>query len=147
MDEAIIRNKIKAAEQAPPTPADLLERTVLRASCMEKGLAAEARLDEIISRGGAPPEETVASLTAQALLGRISAVLPLPAGSEPDALVKQLEESPKFRAQANRPAEQLLSDVRSGRMLKALTKAETPLSEKADRDPVPHSEKGGVVGF
>lgn len=143
MDEEKFSEMVRGANTGPHPPTALVERMAARGAAIERGRAAEAELDSIAAQHGTVEANCLSSV-ARVLVGQMAMLMPLPAA--PESVERQLTASPKFRKLAEQPVDKLLSEVRSGRMLKALAKTDLRNISPAERSPAPQAEKGGIVG-
>ena len=123
MEEIDIKNRMTAAFDLPDAPKALVERTVFRAKAIEAGREAERLLE---SRGAQASEAEKASLTAQGIIGRLMMTNMPPEGADGKAMEEQLMGNERFRALASRPAEEILSDLRTGRFVSRFTEQPEP---------------------
>ena len=139
MDELNLKNQIADALQAPEVPADLLERTVVRARAITAGRAAERQLAE---RGDALPADEAAGLTAQSVVGRLMLTAQPPDGVDEAVMTAQLLENEKFRRLTALPAEKQLQELHSGEFLSRFRET-PPSAEKPGPAPEKRREKTG----
>ena len=125
MNEMTIKNRIEAAEAIPNPPEALVAQTVLRVQGIVAGRSAEQRLEQ---EGDRLPREELAQLTAAGLIGRLALSRPLPEGSTLAQMTEQLAASPQLQQRLNRPVEETLSHLRSGKLFGELS-AQTPVRE------------------
>ncbi len=146
MNDMKIQNKMAQALQEPSPPESLVSRTIVRAQALVEGRQAERRLAE-----GSFDAEEKAQLAAQRLVGRVMLPNVPPEGASVALMKDQLLENKEFRQMTERPAEQLLSELQTGRMIRSLgeqkyfrAEKKTPAVEK--KQPTlenPMRSKGG----
>lgn len=136
MDELNIKEKIVNAMAEPPAPKALVEKTVVRVNAILSGRRAEQELQKL---GNAPPGDTVRQLAATSVIGRLMQSIPPPERATPAELAESLLEQPQFRKLTDRPADQILHDLSSGKLNRALGEA-GPV--KKNENPRPAAEKG-----
>ena len=138
MDDRTIRNKITAAVQEPAAPEALIRRNIVRAQALRAGREAEEKLaqsDETL------PREEKELLAAQSLLGRLMlSNLPIE-GVTAEALTERIRKAEYFRKEADRPTEQLLSDLQNGKMIRRMAALNRSRNEKALSDPAAAEER------
>lgn len=120
MDEAAMKSKIQRAMNEPAAPEGLVRRTIVRANAIEAGRAAE---NELQALGSAAATEHSRALAARGALGRLMLANAPPDGAGLELLERQLRQLPAFRTLADRPADQVLQDLRSGKFTAQLAKA------------------------
>jgi hypothetical protein len=113
MDEITIKKRIEAAMGERTAPEKLIKQTVLRAQGIVAGRNAEQRLEQ---EGDHLSKEEMAYLTAAGLIGRLAFSRPLPEGGSLQQMTEQLAANPKLRQRLNRPVEETLSYLRSGKL-------------------------------
>ena len=132
MDDLTIRNKLEEALREPSAPPGLVERTVARAELLTRGREAEREL------AGGAGEERRELLAAQALLGRVMLTNRPPEGKSAQELTGELLQSERFRAAvAGRPAAELLSGMRTGRLLRSFGAAPDETAPVQTNAPAP----------
>lgn len=129
MDDATIKNKISRALSEPHAPQRLVERTIVRVRAIEAGREAEAALAAL---GSAAPTEHTRALAARGAVGRLMASNAPPEGAGIEQLERQLAALPAFRALTDRPADQVLQDLQSGKLTAQLLRA-VPAAKPAAR--------------
>lgn len=125
MDEMKIAQTIQNAYNEPRAPEGLIRSVVLRAEAMTLGREARQQ----IARA---PEAEQPELAARDILGQLAAVSPLPEGSDPRDLARQIAQSPEMvRAAEEGALPQRLAD---GSLLRQLAgegaKPEQPRQEE-----------------
>jgi len=142
MNEEQFDNVIRTSNRTPRPPDALVERMAARCTAIERGRLAEAELSRF-SRQQSPDMKEQTDLAAQALTGQMAMLMPLPAS--PESVAHRLSADARFQKLAEQPVDKLLSDVRSGRMLKALSKTDLRNQARGEAVPAPQPEKGGIV--
>ena len=112
-----IRDKLKEAVREPAAPTALVRRTVTRVNAIRKGQDAEEHLRRLGDKG---PSEETRLLAAQGAVGRLMQNLRVPDGVTGELLVSQLAALPDFVSLTDRPANEVLSDLESGRLTRTL---------------------------
>ena len=126
-----IKELLEGSGSLPRAPEELVEKTALRMSLIEKGREAEQQLGQLEGTGTEKTPEglqTLSDLAARAVIGRIATHRNLPAEGftikdiETTAMDSRMQEAIRNKSPAG-----ILKDVESGKLLAKLGTKETAL--------------------
>ena len=127
MDNVTIKNRIADAMQEPSAPEELVRRTVVRAQALRAGRNAEEKLARA---GKTLLHEEKEQLAAQSLLGRLMLSSLPPEGVSAEKLTAALRGREDVREAHSKPADVLLSELESGKLIRSLAAKGRARAEK-----------------
>lgn len=126
-----MKQKIQSACLEPRPSEELIQGVILRARAVAMGAAAQKLLETA-------PAQDMASLASRAVIGQLAAAAPLPRGTQPEQLARQLEQQPAFIAALR--GGHVAQRLSSGELLRQITGSEPSLEPPSPGIPAPKKD-------
>lgn len=135
-NDEMIKNKIADAMREPSAPEALIRRNIVRAKAITAGRNAEEKLAQA---GESLSKEEKEQLAAESLLGRLMLSSLPREGISAEQLTAELRGREEIRKALDQPADVLLSELNSGKLIRSLAAKE--LAKAGEKSP----EKASAV--